>query len=119
MGLLDWFRSRPQAADPEQVEPHVVKNVPAMTEPVLVFMESPAFVTGLSVVPSWRIVHARSFGEFSGVLSEQKYAMLVALSPFDESGAAGRAIRAFREANPVPWRVGPTCSWSAGCSTGT
>jgi hypothetical protein len=100
MGLLDWFRSRPQAADPEQVEPHVVKNVPAMTEPVLVFMESPAFVTGLSVVPSWRIVHARSFGEFSGVLSEQKYAMLVALSPFDESGAAGRAIRAFREANP-------------------
>src|SRR5262245_24277173 len=65
MGLLDWFRRLPQAAAPEPAEQHVVKNVPALSDPILLFMESPAFVTGLAAVPSWQVVHVRSFGEFS------------------------------------------------------
>src|SRR5262249_46449017 len=81
-------------------EQHVVKNVPALSDPILLFMESPAFVTGLAAVPSWQVVHVRSFGEFSAALPGRKYAMLIALSPRDDSGAAGRAIRAFRERNP-------------------
>lgn len=100
MGLLDWFRSRPQVATPKPAKRQFIKNVPALTEPILLFMESPAFVTGLSVVPSWRVVHVRNFGAFSAALAEKKYAMLIAMSPSDDSGAAGRAIRAFREANP-------------------
>jgi hypothetical protein len=63
-------------------------------------MESPAFITILETVPSWQVVHARNFGEFSAALPERRYAMLIALSPLDDSGAAGRAIRAFRQLNP-------------------
>jgi hypothetical protein len=58
-----------------------------------------AFVTGLGAVPSWRVVHVRSFAQFSDALPDRKYAMLIALSPPDDSGAAGRAIRAFRATN--------------------
>lgn len=102
MGLFDYFRRRPSASAtvPKPAEPHVLKNVPALSDPILLFMESPAFVTGLAAVPSWQIVHARTFEDFSAALPERKYAMLIALSPFDDSGAAGRAIRAFRELNP-------------------
>jgi hypothetical protein len=78
----------------------MVKNVPVLSDPILLFMESAAFVTILESVPSWQVVHARSFGEFSATLPERKYAMLIALSPLDDSGAAGRAIRAFRHLNP-------------------
>jgi hypothetical protein len=62
-------------------------------------MENPAFVALLEEVPSWQVVHTRSFGEFSAALPERKYAMLIALSPVDDSGAAGGAIRAFRQLN--------------------
>jgi hypothetical protein len=99
MGLFDWFRRRPQAAS-EPTQQHVVENVPALSEPILLLMESPAFVIALAPVPSWQVVHARSFGEFSAALPERKYAMLIALSPSHDSGAAGRAIRAFRALNP-------------------
>lgn len=102
MGLLDWFRRQPPATAPAPAEQHVVKNIPGLCDPILLFMESPAFVTGLAAVPSWQVVHVRSFGEFSAALPERRYAMLVALSPADDSGAAGRAIRAFRELNPAP-----------------
>ena len=100
MGLLDWLRRRtpPSAHEPE--EQHVVKDVPALSDPILLFMESPAFVTILEAVPSWQVVHARSFAEFSAALPQRKYAMLIALSPLDDSGAAGRAIRAFRQMYP-------------------
>jgi hypothetical protein len=97
MGLFDWFRRRPQT---ETADQHVVKNVPALSEPILLFMENTGFVTGLAVVPSWQVVHARSFEEFIEVLPKQKYAMLIALSPSDDSGAAARAIQAFRVPNP-------------------
>ena len=100
MGLFDWFRRTSQTVATEPAEEHVVKNVPALSEPILLLMESPAFVTGLTVVSSWQVVHTKSFAEFSEVLPQRKYAMLVALSPLDDSGAAGRAIRAFRELNP-------------------
>jgi hypothetical protein len=100
MGLFDWFRRRPQATATEPADGHVVKNVPALSEPILLFMEAPAFVTGLAAIPSWQVVHVRSFREFSAALPQRKYAMLVALSPADDTGAAGRAIRAFRSRNP-------------------
>ena len=98
MGVFDWFRRQPPATEPAEL--HVVKNVPALSDPILLFMESRAFVTGLTAVPSWQVVQVRSFGEFSDALPERKYAMLIALSPADDSGAAGRAIRTFRAANP-------------------
>jgi hypothetical protein len=99
MGLLDWLRRRTPASAPEPEEQHVVENIPALSDPILLFMENPAFVSLLEEVPSWQVVHARSFGEFSAALPEQKYAMLITLSPLDDSGAAGRAIRAFRPLN--------------------
>ena len=100
MGLLDWLRRRTPASAPEPEERQVIRNVPALSDPILLFMENPAFVSLLEEVPSWQVVHARSFGEFSAALPERKYAMLIALSPLDDSGAAGRAIRAFRHLNP-------------------
>ena len=100
MGLLDWLRRRPPASTPEAAEQHVVTEVPALSDPILLFMENPAFVSILETVPSWQVVHTRSFGEFSTALPERKYAMLIALSPLDDSGAAGRAILAFRNLNP-------------------
>lgn len=100
MGVLDWLRCRTPASAPEPEEQQVVKNVPPLSDPILLFMESPAFVTILEVVPSWQVFHARSFGEFSAALPERKYAMLIALSPLEDAGAAGRAIRAFRHLNP-------------------
>ena len=100
MGLLDWLRRRTPASAPEAEEQQVVTHVPALSDPILLFMENPAFVSLLEEVPSWQVVHARSFGEFSAALPEQKYAMLITLSPLDDSGAAGRAIRAFRHLYP-------------------
>jgi hypothetical protein len=100
MGLFDWFRRQPPATPPEPAEQHVVEHVPALLDPILLFMESTSFVALLEEVPSWQVVHARSFGEFSAALPERKYAMLIALSPLDDSGAAGRAIRSFRQLNP-------------------
>jgi hypothetical protein len=100
MGLLDWFRRRTPASSFKPEEQHVVTNIPALSDPILLFMENPAFVAILEEVPSWQVVHVRSFAEFSAALPERKYAMLIALSPLDDSGAAGRAIRAFRELNP-------------------
>jgi hypothetical protein len=100
MGLFDWFRRTPQRVAAEPAEEHVVKNVPALSEPILLLMESPALVAGPTVVPSWQVVHTRSFAEFSAALPQRQYAMLVALSPPADSGAAGRAIQAFRELNP-------------------
>jgi hypothetical protein len=99
MGLLDWLRRRIPASAPEPEEQQVVTHVPALSDPILLFMENPAFVSLLEEVPSWQVVHARSFGEFSAALPERRYAMLIALSPLDDSGAAGRAIRAFRPLN--------------------
>src|SRR5262249_58934448 len=72
----------------------------ALSDPILLFMENPAFVALLEEVPTWQVVHTRSFGDFSEALPQRKYAMLIALSPLDDSGAAGRAIRAFRQLNP-------------------
>jgi hypothetical protein len=100
MAIFDWFRRKPQAAVPNSAEQHVVKNVPALSEPILLLMESPAFVTGLASVPSWQVVHVRNFEEFSAALPARKYSVLIALSPSGDSGAAGRAIRAIRAANP-------------------
>jgi hypothetical protein len=100
MGLFDFLRRRPPASAPKTEEQHVVENIPALSDPILLFMENPAFVALLEEVPSWQVAHTRSFGEFSAALPERKYAMLIALSPLDDSGAAGRAIRAFRELNP-------------------
>ena len=99
MGVLDWLRRRTPAAAPKPDEPRVIKNVPALSDPILLFMENPAFVAILESVPSWQVVHVRSFAEFSAALPARKYAMLIALSPHDDSGAAGRAIRAFRDLN--------------------
>ena len=100
MGLLDWFRRRTPASAAEPAVQRAVMKVPALSDPILLFMENPAFVALLEEVPSWQVVHTRSFGEFSAALPERKYAMLIALSPVDDSGAAGRAIRAFRQMNP-------------------
>jgi hypothetical protein len=100
MGLLDWFRRRTPASAAEPEEQRAVMRVPALSDPILLFMENPAFVALLEEVPTWRVVHSRSFGEFRAALPERKYAMLIALSPVDDSGAAGRAIRAFRQLNP-------------------
>jgi hypothetical protein len=100
MGLMDWFRPRTPASATEPEEQQVVENVPALSDPILLFMENPAFVALLEEVPSWQVVHTRSLGEFSAALPQRKYAMLIALSPLDDSGAAGRAIRAFRQLNP-------------------
>lgn len=77
-----------------------IKNVPALTEPILLFMESPAFVGLLEEVPSWKVVHVRSLAEFSEQLKQCKYAALIAMPPEKESDAAGRAIEAFRSQNP-------------------
>jgi hypothetical protein len=100
MGLFDWFQRQPPATAPAPAEQHVVKNVPGLSDPILLFMERPAFAAGLAAVPSWQVVHVRSFAEFSAALRKRKYAMLIALSPPDDCGAAGRAIRDFRERNP-------------------
>ena len=100
MDLLDWLRRRTPASAPEPEEQPIVTNVPALSDPILLFMENPAFVALLEEVPSWHVVHTRSFGDFSAALPQRKYAMLIALSPLDDSGAAGRAIRAFRPLNP-------------------
>jgi hypothetical protein len=100
MGLIDWLRRRTPASAPAAQEQPVITNVPALDDPILLFMENPAFVALLEEVPSWQVVHTRSFGEFSATLPQRKYAMLIALSPHDDSGAAGRAIRAFRDLNP-------------------
>jgi hypothetical protein len=100
MGLFDWLRRRPPTSAPEPDEKHVIENVPALSDPILLFMENPAFAALLEEVPTWQVVHARNFGEFSAALPQRKYAMLIALSPLDDSGAAGRAIRAFRHLNP-------------------
>ena len=100
MGLLDWLRRRTPASAPEPEEHQVITEVPALSDPILLFMESSAFVSILEEVPSWQVVHARSFGEFSAAVPQRKYAMLIALSPLDDSGAAGRAIRAFGQLNP-------------------
>ena len=100
MGLFDWLRSRPPASAPAAEKQPVITHVPALSDPILLFMENPAFVALLEEVPSWQVVHTRNFGEFSAALPERKYAMLIALSPVDDSGAAGRAIRAFRDLNP-------------------
>jgi len=77
-----------------------IKNVPALTDPILLFMESPAFVGLLEEVPSWKVVHVRSLAEFFDRLKERKYAALIAMSPEKESDSAGRAIEAFRSENP-------------------
>src|SRR5262249_47146300 len=100
MGLFDWLRRRAPASAPAAEEQQVVTNVPALFDPILLFMENPAFVALLEEVPSWKVVHTRTFEEFGAALPERKYAMLIALSPLDDSGAAGRAIRAFRQLNP-------------------
>ena len=100
MGLLDWLRRRTPASAAEPEGQRGVMKVPALSDPILLFMENPAFVALLEEVPSWHVVHTRSFGEFSAALPERKFAMLIALSPLDDSGAAGRAIRAFRQMNP-------------------
>jgi hypothetical protein len=91
MGLLDWLRRRALASAAEPEEQRAVMKVPALSYPILLFMENPAFVALLEEVPSWQVVHTRSYGEFSAALPERKYAMLIALSPLDDSGAAGRA----------------------------
>src|SRR5262249_3152767 len=101
MGQSDCYQHRNQAHATEPADQHVVRNVPALSEPILLFMESPAFVPGLAAVPSWQVVHARSFEEFSAALPERKYAMLIALSPSADSGAAGRSIQTFRSLNPA------------------
>src|SRR6516225_542060 len=100
MGLFDWLRRRPPASAPAAEKQPVITNVPALSDPILLFMENPAFAALLEEVPTWQVVHARNFGEFSAALPQRKYAMLIALSPLDDSGAAGRAIRAFRHLNP-------------------
>jgi hypothetical protein len=100
MGLLDWLRPRTPASAPEPEVQQAVTNVPVLSDPILLFMENSAFVGLLEEVPSWRVVHTRSFAEFSAALPERKYAMLIALSPLDDPGAAGRAIRAFQQLNP-------------------
>ena len=125
MDLFDCLRRRRPASASEADEQQVVKNVPALSDPILLFMESSTFVTFLEAVPSWHVVHTRSFGDFSEALPQRKYAMLIALSPVDDSGAAGRAVRAFRHLNPEALTVyhghdprlavsgrpaGPTCS---------
>src|SRR6516225_2075167 len=99
MCLFDWLRRRPPASAPAAEKQPVITHVPALSDPILLFMENPAFVALLEEVPTWHVVHTRSFGEFSAALPERKYAMLIALSPLDDSGAAGRAVRAFRELN--------------------
>jgi hypothetical protein len=100
MGLLDWLRRRTPASASEPEEQQVLTHVPALSDPILLLMENSAFVAILEEVPSWQVVHTRSFGEFSAALPERKYALLIALSPLDDSGAAGRAIEAFRHLNP-------------------
>src|SRR5262245_6211134 len=100
MGLFDWLRRRPPAGAPAAREQPVVTNVPALSDPILLFMENAAFVALLEEVPSWHVVHTRSFADFSEALPQRPYAMLIALSPLDDSGAAGRAIRTFRHLNP-------------------
>jgi hypothetical protein len=100
MGLWDWLRRPTPASAPEPEEQPVIKNVPALSHPILLFMESSALVSVLESVPSWQVVHVRSFGEFRAALPERNYAMLIAQSPLDDSGAAGRATRAFRQRNP-------------------
>jgi hypothetical protein len=99
MAFFDWFRRR-AVKGTESSAGHVVKNIPALSEPILLFMDSPAFVTAFTAIPSWHVIHARNFEEFNVSLSEREYAMLIALSPGDDSGAAGRAISAFRAQNP-------------------
>src|SRR5262245_62941041 len=96
MGLFDWLRRRPPAGAPAAREQPVVTNVPALSDPILLFMENAAFVALLEEVPSWHVVHTRSFADFSEALPQRPYAMLIALAPRDASGAAGRALRASR-----------------------
>ena len=76
MGLLDWLRRRTPASASEPEEQQVVTHVPALSDPILLLMENPAFVAILEEVPSWQVVHARSFGEFSAAVPQRKYAML-------------------------------------------
>jgi hypothetical protein len=77
-----------------------IKNVPALVDPILLFMESPAFVQLLEQVPSWKVVHVSTLAEFFDKLKERKYAVLIAMSPEKESAAARRAIEAFRSEYP-------------------
>src|SRR5262249_35164603 len=100
MGLLDWLRRRTPASAAEPEEHCRVMKVPALSDTILLFMENPAFVALLEEVPSWHVVHTRNFEEFSAALPRRRYAMLIAMSPLDDSGAAGRAVRAFRHLNP-------------------
>ncbi|MCU0722846.1 MAG: hypothetical protein MUC63_04415 [Planctomycetes bacterium] len=91
-------RTTPHATPETAVR--VVKNVPALPDPILVFMELPAVAVLLSGVPSWKTVHVRSAAEFEEALPRCRYSMLIAGSPASESGAAGKAILAFRKLNP-------------------
>ena len=97
--LSTIFGPRAQAAEPE-ANPTTVRGIPDLQEPILLFMESAAFVGVLSSVPSWTPIHVQSFREFCELLPKSPYSMLIALSPTDDSGSAAKAIQAFREKNP-------------------
>lgn len=92
------WRGRAETTSPNGMV--AIKNVPALVDPILLFMGSPAFVQLLEQVPSWKVVHVSTRAEFFDKLKERKYAVLIAMSPAKESGAAGQAIEAFRVDNP-------------------
>lgn len=88
----------------------VVRNVPALEHPILLFLgnsaprqsaaDRPSLVRMLEDVPSWKVIEACSLADFRAKLTERPYAILIALSPPDASGTAGVAIAEFRAANP-------------------
>lgn len=92
--------SQGQASEPAESQGIVVKNVPALSEPILLFMELPTFMMLSEQLPTWKFVHVRTFAEFEDALPRGPYAMLIALSPPSESSAAGRAIQAFKSKYP-------------------
>lgn len=102
--MLNWVRKllgrkRPRARRAES-KPMVVRNVPELSDPILLFMESPAFTQAFADIPSWNTVHVKTTEEFTTALEARSYAMLIALSPEGQPGAAGAAITRFRASNP-------------------
>jgi hypothetical protein len=98
MGLFNWFRRRAQPPATTPGDQFIVKNVPALTEPILLFTEIPAFVTAFAGVPSWQVVHVKSFEEFKAAIDD----CLGKMATDHKQDAATLFVHQFQQFEDVP-----------------